>query len=57
MTQEFEHAAGVPVHYRCYESLCHGFTAMSGAVPAARAALEEIAWDLERALARGADEA
>jgi acetyl esterase/lipase len=48
--------AGVPVHYRCYESLCHGFTAMSGAVPAARAALEEIAWDLERALTRGANQ-
>jgi acetyl esterase/lipase len=47
-------AAGVPVHHRCYESLCHGFTAMSGAVPAAREALEEIAWDLERAFARGA---
>jgi hypothetical protein len=28
---------------------------MSGAVPAARAALQEIAWDLERALTRGAD--
>jgi hypothetical protein len=27
---------------------------MSGAVPAARVALEEIAWDLERAFARGA---
>ncbi|HEY5657223.1 MAG TPA: alpha/beta hydrolase [Myxococcota bacterium] len=46
--------AGVSVRYRCYESLCHGFSAMSGAVPAARAALEEIAWDLERALTRGA---
>lgn len=47
-------AAGVPTVYRCYEHLCHGFTAMSGAVPAARDALREIGWDLERALTRGA---
>jgi acetyl esterase/lipase len=45
-------AAGVPVVYRCYEHLCHGFTAMSGAVPAAGDALQEIAWDFERALTR-----
>ena len=42
--------AGVPVLYRCYETLSHAFTAMSGAVPAARAALEEIAEDLRRAI-------
>ncbi len=29
--------------YRCYDSLAHGFTAFMGAVPAARAACEEIA--------------
>jgi acetyl esterase/lipase len=45
-------AAGVPVAYRCYENLCHSFTAMSGAIPAAGDALQEIAWDLERALTR-----
>ena len=43
--------ARVPVLYRCYETLAHAFTAMSGAVPAARLALEEIAEDLRRALA------
>ncbi len=43
--------AGVPVAYRCYESLCHSFTALGGAVPAALAAQEEIARDVERALA------
>jgi acetyl esterase/lipase len=41
--------AGVPVRYRCYETLSHTFTAFGGAVPAARWALEEIAVDLERA--------
>jgi acetyl esterase/lipase len=46
-------AAGVPAVYRCYDSLCHSFTAMSGAVPAARAATFEIARDLERALVAG----
>lgn len=42
--------AGVPVLYRCYDSLCHAFTAMSGTVPAARAALHEIIADLRRAI-------
>lgn len=42
--------AGVPVLYRCYETLSHAFTAMSGAVPAARAALIEITDDLRRAI-------
>jgi acetyl esterase/lipase len=42
--------AGVPVLYRCYETLSHAFTAMSGAVPAARAALVEITDDLRRAI-------
>ncbi|TCS09932.1 alpha/beta hydrolase [Caulobacter sp. BK020] len=36
-------AAGVSVRYRCYDSLAHGFTAFTGAVPAADAACREIA--------------
>jgi acetyl esterase len=36
-------AAGVPVAYRCYESLSHAFTAFTGAVPAADTACREIA--------------
>jgi acetyl esterase/lipase len=36
-------AAGVPVRYRCYDSLSHAFTAFTGAVPAADAACREIA--------------
>lgn len=43
-------AAGVPVTYRCYDSLCHAYTAFSGTVPAAKAACEEIARDMARAL-------
>ena len=35
--------AGVKVTYKCYDSLAHGFTAFTGAVPAAREACEEIA--------------
>jgi acetyl esterase len=35
--------AGVPVRYRCYDSLAHGFTAFTGAIPAADAACREIA--------------
>jgi acetyl esterase len=35
--------AGVPVIYRCYDSLTHGFTAFTGAVPAADVACREIA--------------
>ncbi|MDH3519440.1 MAG: alpha/beta hydrolase [Myxococcales bacterium] len=46
--------AGVPVAHRCCEALCHGFSALGGAVPAARCALEQIAWDLERVLTRDA---
>ncbi len=42
--------AGVPVLYRCYESLTHAFTAMSGTVPAARVAILEIIADLRRAI-------
>ena len=36
-------AAGAPVAYRCYDSLAHGFTAFTGAIPAADAACREIA--------------
>ena len=43
-------AANVPVTYRCYDRLAHAFTAMSGTVPAARQACEEIAADVKKAL-------
>ena len=36
-------AAGVPTAYRCYDALAHGFTAFTGAVPAADTACREIA--------------
>ena len=36
-------AAGVPVAYRCYDRLSHGFTAFTGAVPCADVACREIA--------------
>ena len=36
-------AAGVLVTYRCYDSLAHGFTAFTGAIPAADAACREVA--------------
>jgi acetyl esterase/lipase len=42
--------AGVPVLYRCYDSLSHAFTAMSGVVPAAQVAIHEIIADLRRAI-------
>ena len=35
--------SGVATVYRCYDSLCHGFTAFTGAVPAADVACREIA--------------
>ena len=35
--------AGVPVLHRRYDSLCHGFTAMTGLIPAAETASREIA--------------
>jgi acetyl esterase len=44
-------AAGVPVVYRCYDNLAHGFTAMTGAAPAADAACREIAGLVRRAFA------
>lgn len=40
----------VPVMYRCFDELPHGFTAMSGAVPAAAAANLEIAREIGRTL-------
>jgi len=45
-------AAGVPVTYRCYDSLAHGFTGFTGAVRAADAACREIA-GLARGLIEG----
>ncbi len=47
-------AAGNDVVYRCYDTLSHSFTAMSGAVPAARQALAEIAADVKTAFAKRA---
>ena len=35
--------AGVPTAYRCYDSLAHGFTAFTAAVPKADCACREIA--------------
>ncbi|HLZ74007.1 alpha/beta hydrolase [Phenylobacterium sp.] len=35
--------AGVPVIYRCYDSLAHAFTAFTGAVPCADVACREVA--------------
>jgi acetyl esterase/lipase len=35
--------ARVPVAYRCYDSLAHGFTAFTGAVPCADVAAREVA--------------
>ncbi|MEO0606639.1 MAG: alpha/beta hydrolase [Pseudomonadota bacterium] len=36
-------AAGVPVTFKCYDHLAHGFTAFTGVSPAARSACLEIA--------------
>ena len=43
-------AAGVPVVYRCYDSLAHAFTAFTGVVPVAEAAAREIAALLRESL-------
>lgn len=43
-------AAGVPVEYRCEENLTHAFTAMTGVIPAAKAACEKVARDVGAAL-------
>jgi len=48
-------AAGVPVTYRCYDSLAHGFTAFTGAVPAADAACREVARLVREAFVAGPD--
>lgn len=41
---------GVPVIYRCYETLSHSFTAFSVVVPAAKKALHEIAAEVKAKL-------
>ncbi|WP_041535808.1 alpha/beta hydrolase [Parvibaculum lavamentivorans] len=43
-------ASGVSVLYRCEDSLAHAFTAMTGVLPAARSACEQIARDVGAAL-------
>ncbi|MEM7768085.1 MAG: alpha/beta hydrolase [Pseudomonadota bacterium] len=43
-------AAGVDVVFKCYDSLAHGFTAFTGASPAADAACREIAAMVRAAL-------
>ncbi len=42
--------AEVNTTYRSYDNLCHAFTAMTGVVPAAKRACEEIARDVRRIL-------
>ncbi len=46
-------SAGVPVVFRCYESLTHSFTSLGGATPTAAHALDEIARDVDVLLAKG----
>lgn len=41
--------AGVSTLYRCHDSLAHGFTAFTGAVPAADTACREMARDVAKA--------
>lgn len=43
-------ASGVPTVYRCYDALAHGFTAFTGAVPAADVACREIAGLVRKAI-------
>lgn len=43
-------SAGVSVSYRCEDSLPHAFTAMTGAIPAAKRACQKIAQDVKAAL-------
>jgi acetyl esterase len=45
-------AAGTDVAYRCYEPLIHGFASVTGAVPAARAALRDATAALRLGFAR-----
>ncbi|HEU5283794.1 MAG TPA: alpha/beta hydrolase [Burkholderiales bacterium] len=42
-------ASGVPVTYRCYDGMIHGFLTMAGAIDAGRAGVDEIAGALRRA--------
>ncbi len=44
-------AAGVPVRYYCYGTLTHTFCQLTGVVPAASAAVDDIADELRHALA------
>jgi acetyl esterase len=43
-------AAGVPVDYRCYEGVIHGFLTMAGKIDAGKTGIDEIAAALRRAL-------
>jgi len=45
-------AAGTEVTYRCHETLIHGFANMTGAIPAARSAVDEATTALRLAFAR-----
>ncbi len=45
-------AAGVPVTYKCYDSLAHGFTAFTSVVPAADLACREISGMVNAAYSR-----
>jgi acetyl esterase len=42
-------ASGVPVTYRCYDGMIHGFLTMAGAIDAGRAGVDEVAGALRRA--------
>ena len=46
-------SAGVPVTFRCYETLTHSFTALGGVCPAAARAQVEIAHDVDLVLSKG----
>jgi acetyl esterase/lipase len=46
-------AAGVPVSFRCFESVPHGFTSFGGIAPAAARAQDEIAHDVDLVLSKG----
>ena len=45
-------AAGVPVTYRCYEGMIHGFLTMAGKIDAGNAGIEEIGAALRQAFGR-----
>jgi len=48
-------AAGVPVNYRCYEGMIHGFFGMTGPIETARKAIAEAGLALRRAFAGAAE--